>query len=395
MPSVLIVVGTRPEAIKLIPLYKALIKKGFATRLCATFQHNQLLAQVLDLFQVTPDFNLNIMQPGQSLEYITSAILNGITKIFKEYRPDIVLVQGDTTTALASSLAAFYQKISIGHVEAGLRTDAPQEPFPEEMNRRLISRLATYHFAPTQHNVNNLMEEKVPAAAIFCTGNTVVDGLQWVIEQINVKKLSINHELEQTVAALESTYKKIIVLTTHRRESFGQGLNNIFEGITQFALHHKECLIIYPVHPNPAISLAIEQSHINHIPNILCIDPLAYHEMVFLMTKAHLIITDSGGIQEEAVSLGKRVLILRNQTERPEGIYAGLAQLVGTDKDAISDALEECYTNPQPEAPALVYGSGDACEKIVFELSKLILTTSLSHRVVLNTEVTTHKTTVT
>lgn len=377
MRKVLVVIGTRPDAIKLIPLHKTLAAQGFDSRLCATFQHNQLLSQVLDLFQTTPDFNLNIMQPGQGLEYLTSAVLNGVTKVCKEYMPDIVLVHGDTTTALAASLAAFYQKVPIGHVEAGLRTANPYQPFPEEMNRRLISRLARYHFAPTLHNVNNLIQENVPASDIFCTGNTVVDALQWITAQINAQRCSIHHELEQTINTLEAAHRKIILLTAHRRESFGDGLKNIFESITTFALRHNESVFIYPVHPNPAIALAIEQSRIKQIPNILCIDPIAYHEMVFLLNKAHLIVTDSGGIQEEAVSLGKKVLVLRTQTERPEGIEAGLAHLVGTNKESITAALEEHYATANPITPALVYGTGDACIKIASALS-LIMNNTVS-----------------
>lgn len=392
MPKVLVVIGTRPEAIKLVPLYKTLIAADFSVRLCATFQHSQLLTQVLQLFQVTPDFNLNIMRQNQSLEYLTSAILSGVTNVCKEYMPDIVLVQGDTTTALAASLAAFYQKIPVGHIEAGLRTTTPYEPFPEEMNRRVISRLASYHFAPTQHNVDNLMQENIPASTIFCTGNTVVDALQWVTAQINTQKLLINHTLEHTISTLEAKHKKIILLTAHRRESFGQGLKNIFESITAFALHHDDVAIIYPVHPNPSISLAIDQSHINHIPNIMCIDPLAYHEMVFLMSKADFIVTDSGGIQEEAVSLGKKVLVLRTQTERPEGLLVGMAQLIGTESETIIAALEHQYATPPYTTPTFVYGKGNACGKIVSELSNIVDNKFSSRTIILNDKSTAYDT---
>ena len=384
MPNVLVVIGTRPEALKLIPLYKALNSAGFATHLCITSQHNQLLTQVLDLFNVTPDSNLSVMQPEQSLSYLTSTIINGITQVCQTYNPDIIIVQGDTTTAFASALAAFYQKIPIAHIEAGLRTTDPYQPFPEEMNRRLISRLATYHFAPTQSNVAALVKEGVTPSSIFCTGNTIIDTLHWVTQQINEQKLLINPELKHTINSLEAAHKKIIALTAHRRESFGQGLKNIFESVTDFALRHNDATIIYPVHPNPAIKETIMQTTLEQTPNILCIDPLPYHEMIFLMSKADLIITDSGGIQEEAVSLGKKVLITRTQTERQEGVDAGRAALVGTDKKILLDALEKQYALPASTTPTTIYGQGDACLKIVSHLCAITHNGFSSEKITMN-----------
>jgi len=376
--------GTRPEALKLIPLYKALIAAGFTVRLCATFQHRELLTQMLELFNVTPDINLSVMQPNQSLEYITTAIINGVTAACTTYTPDLIIVQGDTTTAFAASLAAFYQKIPVAHVEAGLRTTTPYQPFPEEMNRRLISRLATYHFAPTHNNVTNLIKEGIQASAIFCTGNTIVDTLQWVTKEIVDKKLLIDAKFETIIHGLEAAHKKILVLTTHRRESFGQGLKNIFESISTFASRHDDVAVIFPMHPNPAIKEALKQSNLHQTPNVFCINPLAYPEMIFLMSKAHIVVTDSGGIQEEAVSLGKKTLVLRTETERQEGIHIGMAHLVGTDKEKILSALEEHYTISQHITPASIYGLGDACSKIVSHLLSITHNSLPSKNVILN-----------
>lgn len=368
MLRTLIAVGTRPEALKLIPLYKALIKAHIDTHLCATFQHDFLLKQVFELFSIIPNSNLSVMQMEQTLESITTTVITRITPIMRRYAPDVVIVQGDTTTAFATALAAFYQKIPVAHVEAGLRTLTSNEPFPEEMNRRLISKLATYHFAPTDSNVANLVKEGIDPRTVACTGNTIVDTLRLIQGHIESRALVISHQLQDIITETEITSKKIIILTAHRRESFGQGLIHIFNAIIHFANRHHDAIIVYPVHPNPSIAKALEQTGVKKIPNILCLEPLPYHEMVFLMSKAHLIVTDSGGMQEEATSLGKKILILRNATERLETVTAGFAHLIGTNEQTICNALEHFYNDTKIMIPSSIYGNGDASLQIVNHL---------------------------
>jgi UDP-N-acetylglucosamine 2-epimerase (non-hydrolysing) len=365
--KILIVFGTRPEAIKMAPLVDALKKQpGIDAKVCVTAQHREMLDQVLELFSITPDYDLNIMKPGQSLSYVTTNILLGLEPILKEFKPHLILVHGDTSTTLSTSLAAFYQQIPIGHVEAGLRTGDLNSPWPEEGNRRLTSAITKLHFAPTERAKENLLRERISADDIEVTGNTVIDALMQVI-----LKLKNNTQLSNTLADMFpqlDANKKLILVTGHRRESFGGGFERICKALAEIARKHSNVQIIYPVHLNPNVREPVNRI-LRNIDNIHLIEPQDYLPFVYLMDKAHLILTDSGGIQEEAPSLGKPVLVMRDVTERPEAISAGTAQLVGTDKNNIINAVEKllqdeitynrmsCAHNP--------YGDGQSCQKII------------------------------
>lgn len=365
--KVLTVFGTRPEAIKMAPLVHALAQEeGIESRLCVTAQHREMLDQVLQLFSIVPDYDLNIMQPGQGLTEITSRILEGLKTVFTDFTPDVVLVHGDTTTTFAASLAAFYHRIPVGHVEAGLRTGDLWSPWPEEANRTLTGHLASYHFTPTTSSQQNLLRENLPAQRIFVTGNTVIDALFWVRDRV----LS-DDALRNSFAArypFLAANKKMILVTGHRRESFGDGFERICNALAEIARLHPDTQIVYPVHLNPNVSEPVNRI-LSGIDNIILIEPQEYLPFVWLMDRAWLILTDSGGIQEEAPSLGKPVLVMRDTTERPEAVAAGTVMLVGTDGAKIVIEVnrlltdeEAWYTMSRAHNP---YGDGLACQRIV------------------------------
>lgn len=365
--KILLVFGTRPEAIKMLPLYHELKKDGnINVSLCVTGQHRDMLDQVLNLFNVVPDFDLNIMKVGQDLTDITIRILEGLKNLFNNFKPDLVLVHGDTTTTFASSLACFYHKIKIGHIEAGLRTHNIYSPWPEEGNRKLTGVLSNVHFAPTKNAKENLLKEGFDSATIFVTGNTVIDALYFVIEKIeNDKKIKDN--LLSKFKYLDFN-KKIILVTGHRRENFGQGFENICSAISCIARNHQDVQIVYPMHLNPNVREPVKK-HLSNIENIFLIDPLDYLPFVYLMNKSYLILTDSGGIQEEAPSLGKPVIVMRDTTERPEAVEAGTVILTGTNNKSIISNVDILLKNNRiySKMSALhnPYGDGKACKRII------------------------------
>jgi len=373
--KILTIFGTRPEAIKMAPLVDALKNEpGIDARVCVTAQHRQMLDQVLELFSITPDYDLNVMRPGQSLSNITTNILSGLEPILKEFKPHLVLVHGDTSTTLSSSLAAFYQQIPIGHVEAGLRTGDLNSPWPEEGNRKLTSSIATLHFAPTPDSQMNLLNEGINTQSIAVTGNTVIDALMKVTDRLK-HDLSLSMLLDTKFAQLNNN-KKIILVTGHRRENFGNGFERICEALAELANKHNDIQIVYPVHLNPHVREPVNRI-LSNIENILLIDPQEYLPFVYLMNKAHIILTDSGGIQEEAPSLGKPVLVMRSVTERPEALTAGTIKLVGTNKDKIVEAVNSLLTDKtlynEMSNAYNPYGNGQACSKIIAKIKNFFL----------------------
>ena len=382
MKKVLIIFGTRPEAIKLAPVINRLKvrSKKFRIVVCVTAQHREMLDQILNLFGITPDYDLNIMTNNQDLFHVTIIGIKSLEDVLEKEKPDIILVQGDTTTSFLASLAAFYLKIPIGHVEAGLRTYHKYNPFPEEKNRHLLTVLADFHFAPTEWAKSNLLKENIHEHRIWVTGNTAIDALLTIIRsQLSVvrqKQLDIYFKEKWDLTLTTSTYTdKLILVTCHRRESFGEKFRNICLALKEIATSSPDVKIIYPVHLNPNVQKPV-RSILNNIPNIYLIEPLDYEFFVYLMTKSYLILTDSGGIQEEAPSLGKPVLVMRDVTERPEGIEAGTLKLVGTDKDRIVmethhllDGREAYQKMAKTSNP---YGDGRASERIVNILEKVI-----------------------
>ena len=367
MRKVLTVFGTRPEAIKMAPLVHALqADSAFDIRVCVTAQHRQMLDQVLELFGIQPDYDLNIMQPGQSLYEITANIVKGIKPVLEEFKPDVVLVHGDTTTTFATSLAAFYQQIAVGHVEAGLRTGNLYSPWPEEANRKLTGVMTRYHFAPTTGAQHNLLREAVNPEYIVVTGNTVIDALLWVKQKIE-QDAALLDQLASRYTFLDPS-KRLILVTGHRRESFGGGFERICEALAQIALQHTDVEILYPVHLNPNVQEPVNRL-LKGISNIHLIEPQDYLPFVYLMMRAYLILTDSGGIQEEAPSLGKPVLVMRDTTERPEAVEAGTVQLVGTDVNRIVKTVNTLLINTNAyQTMSLAhnpYGDGKACQRII------------------------------
>lgn len=362
---IVLIVGTRPEAIKMAPLYFALKTANIPVALCSTAQHTNLLSDVLHLFGITPDINLHIMKEGQDLFHITTTVLEKIKQYFTDVQPKLVLVQGDTTTTMAGALAAYYLKIPVGHVEAGLRTGDLYNPFPEEGNRKIISTLAQYHFCPTQSAVDNLLREGIAPENCYMSGNTVVDALRLVTNIYTHDITSVAHDIVAQVTAAQAAHKKIIVLTTHRRESFGNDIRSIFNAIKKYAHAHHDTIFFYPVHPNPEVRKALDDTQLADCNNIYLSDALSYSSMVYLLSHADGVATDSGGICEEATSLGKQILILRKKTERPESIECGLARLVGTDEAAITDGLDAITQASHRVIPNTVYGDGYAAEKIL------------------------------
>jgi len=371
MKKILIVFGTRPEAIKMAPLVKEFKKNKqvFEVKVCVTAQHREMLDQVLDMFDIKPDYDLNLMKPEQDLYDITSSILLGMKSIFLEFQPNIVLVHGDTTTTSAASLSAFYQKIQVGHIEAGLRTGDIYSPFPEEINRQITGVLATYHFTPTTTSRDNLLKENKDEKNIIVTGNTVIDALLLALEKIEEdKELKIN-----IVNSINSQYalqkdKRIILVTGHRRENFGQGFINICEALKNIAVNNPDIDIVYPVHLNPNVQKPAK-AILSNISNIHLIEPLQYEQFIYLMKKSYFIITDSGGVQEEAPSLGKPVLVMRDTTERPEAVEAGTVKLVGTNKETIiieaQKLLDDIIEYEKMSTAHNPYGDGKACERII------------------------------
>jgi UDP-N-acetylglucosamine 2-epimerase (non-hydrolysing) len=364
--KILLIFGTRPEAIKMAPLVKTLqAHKAFEVKVCVTAQHRQMLDQVLNLFDIQPDFDLNLMRPGQDLSDITSGVLLGLKPVLAQWRPDAVLVHGDTSTTFAASLAAFYQRIPVGHVEAGLRTGNLYSPWPEEANRKLTSVLAQWHFAPTATSRSNLLKEGVPSSAIHVTGNTVIDALLQVREKI-VNSPQLRQQFAQDFSFLDPR-KRLVLVTGHRRENFGGGFERICQALTRIAKNHADVQVVYPVHLNPQVQEPVRRL-LGDIGNIHLIEPLDYLPFVYLMDKSTLILTDSGGIQEEAPSLGKPVLVMRDTTERPEAVEAGTVKLVGTDADKIATEASTLLTDVQAyQAMAFAhnpYGDGQACQRI-------------------------------
>jgi len=362
---VLLVVGTRPEGIKMMPLYAAMLRAGMPVQLCATLQHDELLTEVFDLFGITPDYNLNVMRLGQDLFYVTQAILQKTKELFMRVRPSLVIVQGDTTSTMAAALAAFYCNIPVAHIEAGLRTESIDSPFPEEMNRRFVSLLARYHCAPTEHAANRLRAEGIDASAIFCTGNTVVDALRIIRERLATGSLVVRTDIAERVAACQRDNKKIMLLTMHRRESFDGGVERVLHTVKEFLVAHPEVFCFYSFHPNPNVVRVLHASGLTTLPNSYVCEPLVYKDMVYVLQACNWVVTDSGGIQEEAVSLGKRVLITRENTERPEGVWAGLAQIVGTDRARLAAGMHDMAAQEHAATHCTVYGDGYAAEKIV------------------------------
>nr|WP_263458480.1 UDP-N-acetylglucosamine 2-epimerase (non-hydrolyzing) [Brenneria tiliae] len=361
------VFGTRPEAIKMAPLVHALAQdEAFESRICVTAQHREMLDQVLRLFSITPDYDLDIMRPGQSLSEISCRILAGLEPVMAEFKPDLVLVHGDTTTTLTTSLAAFYQRIPVGHVEAGLRTGNLYSPWPEEANRKLTGHLAMIHFAPTENSRQNLLREHLSDRQIFVTGNTVIDALFWVRDCI-VNNEDLRRRLDEKYAFLDAD-KKLILVTGHRRESFGGGFERICGALADIARRHPEAQIVYPVHLNPNVGEPVNRI-LSGIGNVKLIAPQDYLPFVYLMNRSYLILTDSGGIQEEAPSLGKPVLVMRDATERPEAVEAGTVRLVGTDVVKIVDTVSQLLSDDN-EYQAMSrahnpYGDGHACRRII------------------------------
>ena len=379
MKKIMLVFGTRPEAIKMAPLVKEFQKRPneFQTIVCVTGQHREMLDQVLHIFEITPDYDLNIMKQGQDLYDVTARVLLGMRDVLKEARPDVVLVHGDTTTSTAAALAAFYQQIPVGHVEAGLRTHNIYSPWPEEMNRQLTGRLATYHFAPTPLSRQNLLSEGVQESHITVTGNTVIDVLYMVVDKIKRDK-ALDAELEKLLK--QSGYdvnrlsagKKLVLITGHRRENFGDGFISMCRAIKTLTEKYPEVDFVYPMHLNPNVRKPIHEvfgEDLSGLGNMFFIEPLEYLSFVYLMEKSTIVLTDSGGIQEEAPGLGKPVLVMRDTTERPEALEAGTVKLVGTDYDKIikevSALIEDREYYDRMSKAVNPYGDGKACARIV------------------------------
>jgi len=369
--KVLSVFGTRPEAIKMAPVVLGLQKaEGIESLVCVTAQHREMLDQVLELFDIKPDYDLNIMKPGQDLYDVTANSLLGMRDVLRECKPDIVLVHGDTTTCFAATLAAFYEQIKVGHVEAGLRTGDMTAPFPEEANRSLVGRIANYHFAPTEGSKENLLKENVPDSSIVVTGNTVIDALLMVRDKVTSYSDDIWTKRfgEQLYKRITDKARKFILITGHRRENFGQGFIDLCNAIKMLAEMHPDWELIYPVHLNPNVQKPVNEI-LSNISNVYLIEPQDYAPFVWLMDQCDLILTDSGGIQEEGPSLGKPVLVMRDVTERPEAVYAGTVKLVGTNKQAVIDGIEAVLSDiseyQKMSRAHNPYGDGKSVSRII------------------------------
>ena len=371
MKKILLVFGTRPEAIKMAPLVKEFQKdtEHFETKVCVTAQHRQMLDQVLEVFGITPDYDLNIMAPNQDLYDITSKVLLGLRDVLKDFAPDVVLVHGDTTTSMAASLAAFYRQIAVAHVEAGLRTYDMLSPWPEEMNRQVTDRICTYYFAPTGQSRQNLLRENIEEKKIFVTGNTVIDALLMAVDIIATKtgtEEQIHKEIQEKGYTVGE--RDYILVTGHRRENFGEGFLHICKAIRELASKYPDIDIVYPVHLNPNVQKPVYEL-LSGLDNVFLISPLDYLPFIYAMQHSILLLTDSGGVQEEAPSLGKPVLVMRNTTERPEAVEAGTVKLVGTDAETIVGNVVELLRNKElykrMSETHNPYGDGQACERIV------------------------------
>ncbi len=370
--KILLIFGTRPEAIKMAPLIHALNteKDLFEVKVCVTSQHRQMLDQVLSIFEIKPDIDLNIMQKDQNLSTLTSIILDKLHKVFKQHKPDVVLIHGDTTTTLATSIAAFYESIPIGHVEAGLRTYNLNAPFPEEFNRQIASKTTKWHFAPTKLSEENLLAEGVKKKNITITGNTIIDALHWVLNRIDKNK-DYKQKLQDflnDVLSFNWMDEKFVLVTAHRRENFGFGFTQICSAIKELAVKYKKIHFIYPVHLNPNVRKPVYEN-LSGFNNIHLINPLEYRPFVYLLKYSFIVLTDSGGIQEEAPSLGKPVLVLRDVTERPEAVKAGTVKLVGINQkrivESVSSLIEDKKYYKTMSSAHNPYGDGHACERIV------------------------------
>lgn len=378
MKKIILVFGTRPEAIKMAPLVKELQKypDEFQTMVCVTGQHREMLDQVLHLFNIKPDYDLNIMKAGQTLYDVTSRVLCEFGKVLQAERPDLVLVHGDTTTSMASALAAFYEQIPVGHVEAGLRTGNIYSPWPEEMNRAITGRIAVLDFAPTEFGRNNLLKENVSDDKITVTGNTVIDALYYVVDKIN-GDAALKESLEKNISGqgydvnrLKEGGRRLVLITGHRRENFGDGFQNICKALDTLSRRYKDVDFVYPMHLNPNVRKPIHETFDGRVPeNMFFIEPLDYFDFVLLMEKSDIVLTDSGGIQEEAPGLGKPVVVMRDTTERPEAVQAGTVKLVGTDYDRIVNEISSLLDDPayyKTMSEAVnPYGDGKACPRIV------------------------------
>lgn len=382
MKKIMLVFGTRPEAIKMAPLVKEFQKHPdtFQTIVCVTGQHREMLDQVLNIFDIRPDFDLNIMKQGQDLYDVTARVLTGMRDVLREAQPDVVLVHGDTTTSTAAALAAFYQQIPVGHVEAGLRTHNILSPWPEEMNRQITGRIASYHFAPTALSRQNLLQENVDDANITVTGNTVIDALYWVVDRIKNDR-SLDAELEKVLRHAGYDVNRLadgrplVLITGHRRENFGDGFINMCTAIKQLTERYPNADFVYPMHLNPNVRRPIHEvfgDDLSNLGNMYFIEPLEYLSFVYLMEKSSIVLTDSGGIQEEAPGLGKPVLVMRDTTERPEALEAGTVKLVGTDREKIfnevSTLLDDAAAYARMSQAVNPYGDGLACSRIVERL---------------------------
>lgn len=386
MKKIMLVFGTRPEAIKMAPLIKELQKypDQFQTIVCVTGQHREMLDQVLHIFDIHPDYDLNIMKQGQDLYDVTARVLTGMRDVLQNARPDLVLVHGDTTTSTAAALAAFYQQIPVGHIEAGLRTHNIYSPWPEEMNRQITGRIATWHFSPTSLSKKNLLSEGIEENRITVTGNTVIDALYHVVSQIKNKddlRQQLTNELERAGYKItrlsEQSNRKLVLITGHRRENFGEGFIAMCKAIKTLALKYPETDFVYPMHLNPNVRKPIQEVFGDtHLPNMFFIEPLEYLPFVYLMELSTIVLTDSGGIQEEAPGLGKPVLVMRDTTERPEALDAGTVKLVGTDfiriLEETSRLLESQVYYDQMSKAVNPYGDGLACQRIITQIRKIL-----------------------
>ena len=371
MKKILLIFGTRPEAIKMAPLFKEFHKNSefFETRVCVTAQHREMLDQVLDFFEIKPDYDLDIMKPGQNLYGLTSTIIESLKPVLEEYNPDYVFVHGDTTTTMAGSLASFYSGAKVCHVEAGLRTNNKLSPFPEEINRQITGRLCDYHFAPTETSKKNLLKENISEDSILVTGNTVIDALIKSVKKVNENPSQLIKDLSKKIGNNE-----VVLVTGHRRENLGGGFERICKALKLIAENNSNRLIIYPVHLNPKVQEPVNRI-LSDVNNVFLIAPLAYQNFIWLMNRSKIIITDSGGVQEEAPSLGKPVLVMRDTTERPEAVEAGTVLLVGTNKELIvSKALDLLNNNESFEKMSKLhnpYGDGLASQRIVEFIKKI------------------------
>ena len=367
----LIIFGTRPEAIKMAPLVKEFQKntKDFETKVCVTAQHREMLDQVLDFFEITPDYDLDLMKPGQNLYGLTATIITSLQPVLEEFQPDFVYVHGDTTTTMAGSIAAFYSGAKVCHVEAGLRTHNKYSPFPEEINRQVTGRICDFHFAPTTTSKENLLKENISETSILVTGNTVIDALLTSVEKVNENPSALVKNLSKKIGE-----KEVVLVTGHRRENHGEGFERICRALKRIASDNQERLIIYPVHLNPKVQEPVNRI-LSKVENVILIDPLAYQDFIWLMNRSKIIITDSGGVQEEAPSLGKPVLVMRDTTERPEAVDAGTVLLVGTNEDLIvTKALDLLNNSEEFEQMSKLhnpYGDGLASKRIVEFIKKI------------------------